>query len=733
MVEDHTLLQHYTSQAGNSRQALEELIRKHLELVYSAALRQVRDAHLAEDVTQAVFLILAQRAGEIRDGVAVAGWLLAVTRTTAVNAMRKRIHDRGHERAVAKPEQGVVADAPWEEIAPVLDGAMSRLPQQDRDAVVLRVLENQSLAQVGAELGISQEAAGKRVGRALSRLRKLLRGRGVTIGAAALSVVLAERAVHAAPAHLLSGTLAATATGTASASVLALVQSGLSAMAMQTARMVAAMALTLVAFVVFGVTFFGREPAQGANAARPPGGGAVVSRAKFPPAERPESVLPSAFATDDWFTGSNFDAAAPRVTAADPIASGSGGNRYLELRSGSTVPHGLGSDAGGNVYAAGRTWDDSGALHGIVREKRRGDAQWRTILDTGPLTVGVFGGLGTATSGGLYMGLYSSRDGGWYVYFRPPGQEAFQDEPVDHLPSNQPGYIAGFAADDVGNVYVAGEMAAHWIVRKQTRGVGAFTTVDDFTADSSLTGRPLMVEGITAVHGTGPSAGIYVCGRCSQRAGGGTGTQTHWIVRRSRDGGRSWETVDDYRPNDGGDSWKAHRAQALCADARGDVYVTGAGGALNSPAPDPNHWITRRSASGDPGTWTVDDDFVLAPDYPFAVGHAITADRTGNVYAAGVAAGESGSACHALIRTNAGGYWHTIDDFNPEPNRAGWTELAVDEEGRLWAAGWVQGPNPGWIVRSAMLADLLHDVPELVTSPRSSPPAARTEMAGNQK
>jgi RNA polymerase sigma factor (sigma-70 family) len=117
MTEDQRLLLQY--QRHGSKPALEELIRRHLALVYSSALRQVRDAHLAEDVTQAVFMVLTQKARTIRNGgVAVSGWLLAVTRRAAVNAMRKESAQRRQQRSAAKPESVSPGDdADWLEIA----------------------------------------------------------------------------------------------------------------------------------------------------------------------------------------------------------------------------------------------------------------------------------------------------------------------------------------------------------------------------------------------------------------------------------------------------------------------------------------------------------------------------------------------------------------------------------------------------------------------------------------
>jgi RNA polymerase sigma factor (sigma-70 family) len=201
MTEDQRLLQQY--QQHGSKPALEELVRRHVALVYSSAMRQVRDSHLAEDVTQAVFIVFTQKAGTIRNGVAVSGWLVAVTRRAVVDAMRKKTAERRQERIAAKPESGVGGDdAEWNEIAPRLDAAVNGLPAMDRDAIVLRFFEDRSFADVGMTLRMSEEAARKRVSRALVRLRKLLARQGVSEPADGLGAMLLARAITAAPLHI---------------------------------------------------------------------------------------------------------------------------------------------------------------------------------------------------------------------------------------------------------------------------------------------------------------------------------------------------------------------------------------------------------------------------------------------------------------------------------------------------------------------------------------------------
>ena len=161
MSDDRRLLSQYVE--TGSRKALQELIQRYLGLVYSSALRQVRDPNLAEDVTQAAFLVLTQKARTIRNGVAVGGWLLAVTRCVVVTVMRKQAIQNKHEQCAAKPEvlEAEAVGQEWKEIAPLLDAELNRLGQVDRDALVLRFFQDRSFAEIGVELGFSEEGARK--------------------------------------------------------------------------------------------------------------------------------------------------------------------------------------------------------------------------------------------------------------------------------------------------------------------------------------------------------------------------------------------------------------------------------------------------------------------------------------------------------------------------------------------------------------------------------------------
>ncbi|MBW3653504.1 MAG: sigma-70 family RNA polymerase sigma factor, partial [Actinobacteria bacterium] len=161
MDDDSALLKQFIS--TRDEQAFEALVRRYVDLVYSAARRQVRDDAAAQDVTQQVFVLLAEKANTVRDSQAIAGWLLVTTRYVALNAVRSEGRRRRHEReaAVMHEKRRTKNEPAWEQVGPMLDEAVARLKTEDRDALALRYFQGRSVADVAATMGISQEAAQK--------------------------------------------------------------------------------------------------------------------------------------------------------------------------------------------------------------------------------------------------------------------------------------------------------------------------------------------------------------------------------------------------------------------------------------------------------------------------------------------------------------------------------------------------------------------------------------------
>lgn len=197
---DHTLLDAFAKR--QCQRSFARLVERHGAMVYSAALRQVRRRDLADDVTQAVFLLLAQRAGSISSNIVLAAWLHKTCRYVCLNALKMERRRTKHEQQAATMAREENKAAGWSSLWPVLDESIEKLSDADRTAIVLRFLEQRSLAEVGRELGVSEDAAGMRVSRALERLRVFFHRRGIGLSTANLGIVLGLQLPHAMPPEI---------------------------------------------------------------------------------------------------------------------------------------------------------------------------------------------------------------------------------------------------------------------------------------------------------------------------------------------------------------------------------------------------------------------------------------------------------------------------------------------------------------------------------------------------
>jgi len=198
-MDDHELLREYLEK--DSEKAFSELVTRHLNLVYSTAVRIVQDTALARDVAQSVFILLARKAATIRSGNSLPGWLYRVTRSQSINAVRKDRTRRQHETS-AMNQSDPDSTAAWESILPHLDDAMKTLSAADQNAVVLRFFEGRSWREVGTALTLSEDTAQKRVSRAIEKLRSFFQRRGVITSAVLVGSAIAANAVQAAPIGL---------------------------------------------------------------------------------------------------------------------------------------------------------------------------------------------------------------------------------------------------------------------------------------------------------------------------------------------------------------------------------------------------------------------------------------------------------------------------------------------------------------------------------------------------
>ena len=158
-ASDQELLRAFVRE--RSEDAFRQMVSRHLNLVFATARRILGDPQLAEEVAQGVFLLLARKAGEIGNQQPLAGWLYHTARHHALNASRSEGRRRQREQTAAAMQTNETTPEP-EWIAAELEGALEELPAEDRDALVLRFLDNRQLREVGVELGISEEAARKR-------------------------------------------------------------------------------------------------------------------------------------------------------------------------------------------------------------------------------------------------------------------------------------------------------------------------------------------------------------------------------------------------------------------------------------------------------------------------------------------------------------------------------------------------------------------------------------------
>jgi RNA polymerase sigma factor (sigma-70 family) len=211
-ANDMDLVREYADR--NSESAFAELVRRHINLVYSVALRFTGNSGDAQDVTQAVFIIFTRKAASLRQRTILTGWLYETTRLTAAGCLRTRARRQAHEQEAfmqsTLDQPGT--DNVWRQLAPHLEAGMSRLAEHDRTLLALRFYENKTGAEAAALMGIREEAAHKRTARALEKLRKFFTKRGVTLSSVAIAGAVSANSVQAAPVGLTAKITAAATT-----------------------------------------------------------------------------------------------------------------------------------------------------------------------------------------------------------------------------------------------------------------------------------------------------------------------------------------------------------------------------------------------------------------------------------------------------------------------------------------------------------------------------------------
>jgi len=187
---------------ARSDEAFREIVERYTDLVYGVCLRVLGDRNLAEDATQATFMVLLRRLETLRTDAPLGGWLHCVAERVARNMRKSKQRQERREsqiRASSHPDE-----SRWDDILPELDGALASLPDVQRDAVVLRYLKGFSREQMAREMACPERTVDTRLTRALATLRQRLNVRGVSVSTVVLAGGLTERLITAAPAKLSS-------------------------------------------------------------------------------------------------------------------------------------------------------------------------------------------------------------------------------------------------------------------------------------------------------------------------------------------------------------------------------------------------------------------------------------------------------------------------------------------------------------------------------------------------
>jgi RNA polymerase sigma factor (sigma-70 family) len=276
-MTDGQLLEDYISRRDEA--ALAALVHRHGPMVWGVCRRVLRNYHDAEDAFQATFLVLVRKAASIASRELVANWLYGVAHQTALKARATAAKKNVRERQVTEmPEPAVAEQDLWNDLQPLLDVELSRLPDKYRVVIVLCDLEGKTRKEAARQLGCPEGTVAGQLARARAMLAKRLTQRGVALSGGALAVVLSEKVASAGvPTTVLCSTIKAAslfaagqaaATGAISVKVAALTEGVMKAMLFTKLRAAIAVVLIL-GFVATGATILTCRTAAGQDDKKP--------------------------------------------------------------------------------------------------------------------------------------------------------------------------------------------------------------------------------------------------------------------------------------------------------------------------------------------------------------------------------------------------------------------------------------------------------------------------------
>lgn len=291
---DQLLLEQFLS--TGSPQAFEHLVARHSGWVYALARRRVGSADMAEDITQATFIVLARKAHTLSKKPSIASWLYRVARYASIDALRRQSARVRSEKIAARPEVTMPPIAEDQAVEQHVNAALDRLPDRDREAILLRYFNDQTLEQIGHVQNVAASTVGRRIDRALAHMRHLLKQKGIAVSPAILAGVMAgighTAAPQAATASIRTLALASGSLPVSTAGSIGLAKGAINAMTLLKIKLATAAAIATLTVGTAGVLIT-QAIAQQTTSEQPAAGQVIHSFSPATPADNADNTTPA--------------------------------------------------------------------------------------------------------------------------------------------------------------------------------------------------------------------------------------------------------------------------------------------------------------------------------------------------------------------------------------------------------------------------------------------------------